>query len=271
MEGDVEQETWRDPEVSAADRVKDLMAKMTIREKLGQLYGIWLVGDGAGEVAPYQTDMTKDGAEWTELMSQGVGQLTRPYGTAPVEPVAGAKTLAKVQAEIMQAGRFGIPALVHEECLTGAAVWQAPVYPSPLCWGASFDPDLIERLGAHIGRLMSRLGVHQGLAPVLDVVRDLRWGRTEETIGEDPYLVGAIGSAYVRGLESAGVVATLKHFVGYSSSRSGRNLAPVSIGPRELADVFLPPFEMALRSGARSVMNSYTDLDGPRSPPTGRC
>ncbi len=109
---------------------------------------------------------------------------------------------------------------------------------------------------------MALLGVHQGLAPVLDVVRDLRWGRVEETIGEDPYLVGTIGSAYVRGLESAGIVATLKHFVGYSASRAARNLAPVSIGRRELADVLLPPFEMALRSGARSVMNSYTDIDG---------
>ncbi len=117
-------------------------------------------------------------------------------------------------------------------------------------------------MSAHIGAVMRRLGVHQGLAPVLDVVRDLRWGRTEETIGEDPYLVGLIGSGYVRGLESAGIVATLKHFAGYSASRGARNMAPVSIGPRELADVLLPPFEMALRAGARSVMNSYTDLDG---------
>ena len=110
---------------------------------------------------------------------------------------------------------------------------------------------------------MRSVGVHQGLAPVLDVVRDARWGRVEETIGEDPYLVGTVGTAYVRGLESAGVVATLKHFVGYSASRAGRNLAPVSIGPRELADVLLPPFEMAIRDGgARSVMNAYTDLDG---------
>ena len=115
---------------------------------------------------------------------------------------------------------------------------------------------------AQIGATMRRLGVHQGLAPVLDVVRDLRWGRVEETIGEDPYLVGLIGSAYVRGLESAGIVSTLKHFAGYSASRAARNLAPVSIGPRELADVLLPPFEMALRAGARSVMSSYTDLDG---------
>jgi beta-glucosidase len=109
---------------------------------------------------------------------------------------------------------------------------------------------------------MRRLGIHQGLAPVLDVVRDARWGRVEESLGEDPFLVGLIGAAYVRGLEGGGVVATLKHFAGYSASRAARNLAPVSIGPREFADVILRPFEMALRAGARSVMNSYTDTDG---------
>ncbi len=172
------------------------------------------------------------------------------------------RALAASQRQVMAANRFGIPAMAHEECLTGLAAWQATVYPSPLCWGASFDPDLVEAMAARIGSLMARIGVHQGLAPVLDVNRDPRWGRTEETIAEDPYLVGTIGSAYVRGLQSAGIVATLKHFVGYSSSRAGRNLAPVSIGPRELADVLLPPFEMALRAGARSVMNSYTDNDG---------
>ncbi|WP_423509688.1 glycoside hydrolase family 3 N-terminal domain-containing protein [Streptomyces xinghaiensis] len=118
-------------------------------------------------------------------------------------------------------------------------------------------------MAAAIGRDMRAVGVHQGLAPVLDVVRDARWGRVEETIGEDPYLVGTIGTAYVRGLESAGIVATLKHFAGYSASRAGRNLAPSSVGPRERADVLLPPFEMAIREGgARSVMNAYTDTDG---------
>ncbi len=136
------------------------------------------------------------------------------------------------------------------------------MYPSPLCWAASFDPALVEQMAARIGATMRRLGVHQGLAPVLDVVRDLRWGRVEETLGEDPFLAGLIGSAYVRGLEGSGVAATLKHFAGYSASRAARNLAPVAVGPRELADVILPPFEMALRAGARSVMNSYTDTDG---------
>ena len=108
------------------------------------------------------------------------------------------------------------------------------------------DFALVREMGVHIGRSMRAAGVHQGLAPVLDVTRDYRWGRTEETIGEDPYLVGTVGAGYVRGLEDAGVVATLKHFAGYSASRGGRNLAPVSMGQRELRDVILPPFEMAV-------------------------
>jgi beta-xylosidase len=256
-------EIWRDPAVAPADRVADLVGRMTLREKVAQLYGVWVGIDAvAGDVAPHQHDFASAPADFSELIRDGIGQLTRPFGTAPVDPAIGARSLARSQRQIMAAGRLGIPAMVHEECLTGLAAWCATVYPSPLCWGASFDPALVERMGAQIGEAMRRLGVHQGLAPVLDVVRDLRWGRVEETIGEDPQLVGLIGSAYVRGLESAGAVATLKHFVGYSASRAGRNLAPVSIGPREVADVLLPPFEMALRAGARSVMNSYTDLDG---------
>src|SRR5690606_33670378 len=151
----------------------------------------------------------------------------------------------------------------HEECLTGLAAWRAATYPTPLAWGAAFDPDLVAEMGAAIGRSMRQLGIHQGLAPVLDVVRDPRWGRVDECIGEDPYLVGTVGTAYVQGLQSAGVHATLKHFLGYSGSRAGRNHAPVSAGPREVADVFLPPFEMAIRDGGvRSVMNSYTEIDG---------
>src|SRR5690242_16766939 len=238
------------------------MARMTVKEKLAQLYGVWGGIDSAGEVAPHQHDFVAATFDWNTLIASGLGQITRAFGTAPVDPVNGARAVVRRQRQVMAAGRFGIPAVVHEECLTGLAAWQATIYPSPLCWGASFDPELVERMGARIGRTMRSLGVHQGLAPVLDVVRDLRWGRVEESIGEDPYLVGTIGAAYVRGLESAGVVATLKHFVGYSASKAGRNLAPVSVGPREIADVLLPPFEMALRAGARSVMPSYTDTDG---------
>ena len=262
IESRVSAQTWRDPAATPAERVSDLLSRMTIREKAAQLYGIWIgIDDAGGDMAPHQHDAAP-APDWDALIADGVGQLTRPFGTAPVHPADGARALARAQREIMTAGRLGIPAMVHEECLTGLLAWQATVYPSPLCWGASFDPGLVERMAARIGATMRRLGVHQGLAPVLDVARDLRWGRVEETIGEDPHLVGLIGSAYVRGLESAGVVSTLKHFVGYSASRAGRNLAPVSAGPREVADVLLPPFEMALRAGARSVMPSYTDLDG---------
>ncbi|MET9554395.1 glycoside hydrolase family 3 N-terminal domain-containing protein [Streptomyces sp. NPDC006645] len=236
---------------------------MTLEEKLAQLYGLWAGAspDGA-EVAPHQHDMDEPpGLE--ELIPYGLGQLTRPFGTVPVDPALGALSLMRTQERIIAGGRFGIPAMAHDECLAGFAAWGATTYPVPLSWGASFDPELVRTMAAAIGGDMRSVGVHQGLAPVLDVVRDARWGRVEETIGEDPYLVGTIATAYVRGLESTGLVATLKHFAGYSASRAGRNLAPVSMGFRERADVILLPFEMAVReSGARSVMHAYTDTDG---------
>jgi beta-glucosidase len=254
---------WRDPTVPPTERAEALLPLMTVEEKIAQLVGVWVGADAdGGGVAPHQADMM-GGISWSEVIRHGLGQLTRPFGTAPVDPVLGARSLAVSQAEIVATSRFGIPAQVHEECLTGFATWRATAYPTPLCWGAAFDPDLVEEMAGHIGRSMRAAGIHQGLAPVVDVTRDYRWGRTEETIGEDPYLVGTVGAAYVRGLESAGIVATLKHFAGYSASRGGRNHGPVSMGRRELADVVLPPFEMALRlGGARSVMNSYAEIDG---------
>ncbi|MFG3643779.1 glycoside hydrolase family 3 N-terminal domain-containing protein [Micromonospora sp. NPDC047762] len=255
---------WRDQRLSPTERADALLPKMSLEEKIAQLVGVWVGADASGEgVAPHQSDMISELPPWSTVIQYGLGQLTRPFGTAPVDPVFGARSLAASQAQIVAASRFGIPAQVHEECLTGFAAWRATVYPTPLSWGASFDPELVEAMADRIGRSMRAAGVHQGLAPVLDVTRDYRWGRTEETIGEDPYLVGTTGAAYVRGLERAGVVATLKHFAGYSASRGGRNLAPVPMGRRELADVILPPFEMALRlGGARSVMNSYAEIDG---------
>ncbi|MBQ0902272.1 glycoside hydrolase family 3 C-terminal domain-containing protein [Micromonospora sp. U21] len=236
---------------------------MTLAEKVSQLYGVW-VGASAdgGEVAPYQHEM-EEPVDLDDLLATGLGQLTRPFGTGPVDPALGALSLLRTQQRITAANRFGIPALAHEECLAGFATWGATAYPVPLSWGATFDPALIRRMAALIGADLRRLGVHQGLAPVLDVVRDARWGRVEETVGEDPYLVGTVATAYIQGLETVGVVATLKHFVGYSASRAGRNHAPVGMGPRERADVMLLPFEMAVReSGARSVMHAYTDTDG---------
>ncbi|MER5266243.1 glycoside hydrolase family 3 N-terminal domain-containing protein [Actinosynnema sp. NPDC002837] len=254
---------WADPGRPTGERVAALLAELTLEEKLAQLVGVWVGISEGEEVAPAQHEFAEPLPPWDELTKPGLGQLTRVFGTGPVEPLVGAKVLAETQRKLVANTRFGIPAMAHEECLAGFTAWQATVFPIPLAWGASFDPVTVERMAREVGLVMRDVGVHQGLAPVLDVSRDPRWGRTEETIGEDPYLVGLLGAAYTKGLESSGIVATLKHFAGYSASRGGRNHAPVHMGPREFADVVLPPFEMALRlGGARSVMNSYAEVDG---------
>lgn len=252
------------PDEGASGRVVELLGRMTLEEKAAQVVGLWVGAGADGEVvAPLQDAMLGDQPPFEEFARDGLGHLTRVFGTRPVTPAVGRRALRDAQRWLVQNTRLGIPAIAHEECLTGLAAWQATTFPTPLAWGASFDPELVERMGAAIGGSMAALGVHQGLAPVLDVVRDARWGRVEECISEDPYLVGTVGTSYVRGVQSAGVVATLKHFVGYSASRAGRNLAPVHAGPRELADVLLIPFEMAvLDGGVRSVMHSYAEIDG---------
>ncbi|MFB2556797.1 beta-xylosidase/alpha-l-arabinosidase [Herbiconiux liangxiaofengii] len=234
---------------------------MTLEEKLAQLVGYW-VDQGGEVVAPMAGEMSTS-TGYAEATEHGLGHLTRVYGTRPVEPAERAAWLWSEQRRLRTETRLGIPALVHEECLTGLAAWRAATFPTPLAWGAAFDPELVEEMGRLIGDSMRQLGIHQGLAPVLDVVRDPRWGRVDECISEDPYVVGTIGTGYVRGLQSAGVHATLKHFVGYSASQAGRNHAPVHVGRRELQDALLPPFEMAvLDGGVRSVMNSYSEIDG---------
>ncbi|QSB17446.1 glycoside hydrolase family 3 C-terminal domain-containing protein [Natronosporangium hydrolyticum] len=264
MATDNERKPWQQTDRPAAARVADLLAELSLEEKVAQLYGVWAGVETSGDdVAPHQHELADPGLDLPTLLQSGLGQLTRPFGTAPVDPTEGAKALARLQADVVAGNRFGIPALVHEECLTGFMTWQATIYPTPLAWGASFDAPLVAKMATEIGAAMHSVGVHQGLSPVMDVARDLRWGRVEETVGEDPYLVGTIGSAYVSGLQSAGVLAALKHFVGYSASVAGRNHGPISIGPRELADVLLPPFEMALQEGgADSVMASYSAIDG---------
>lgn len=258
-------EPWRDPARPAAERVADLVGRMTLREKLAQLYAVWLgesASDGGDGVAPFQHDLVAPDLNWPELIKNGLGQLTRPFGSAPVEAAAGAARLAQLQAEVRAAGRFGIPAVVHEECLTGFMTHGATIFPTPLAWGATWAPELVEEMAACIGAGMRAVGVHQALAPVLDVTLDTRWGRTEETIGEDPHLVSTVGVAYVRGVRSSGLIPTLKHFVGYSASRGARNFGPVAIGSRELGDVLLPPFLAAVQAGAESVMQSYAAVDG---------
>jgi beta-xylosidase len=241
-------------------RLSELLGRMTLDEKLAQIVGFW--EENGEAVAPLQGEFAgKPGLE--AFTRNGIGHLTRPYGTRPVSTAERGAWLWAFQRDLVTGTRLGIPAIVHEECLTGLSAWKAATFPTPLAWGAAFDPVLVTEMGTLIGRSMRELGIHQGLAPVLDVIRDPRWGRVEECIGEDPYLVGSIGTSYVVGLQSQGVHATLKHFVGYSASQSGRNFGPVHAGPREVADVLLIPFEMAILDGnARSVMNSYAEIDG---------
>ncbi|WP_433291624.1 glycoside hydrolase family 3 N-terminal domain-containing protein [Actinoplanes sp. CA-030573] len=269
---------WQDPHLPVAERVELLLAAMTVEEKVAQLGSRW-VGNDMQEaesderrtdseetlnVAPMQDVFAASGTiPLAEASRNGLGHLTRVYGSVPLTVAEGAAEVVRQHHVVLQDSRLGVPALVHEECLTGFTAFGATVYPAAIAWGATFDPELVERMAAHIGGDMAALGVHQGLSPVLDVVRDYRWGRVEETMGEDPYLVALLGAGYVRGLQSAGVIATLKHFAGYSASRGARNHGPVPMGRRELMDVILPTFETSVReAGAGSVMNSYSDVDG---------
>ncbi|MGH3652121.1 glycoside hydrolase family 3 N-terminal domain-containing protein [Glutamicibacter sp.] len=259
---------WHDASQPIATRVEALMAEMTIEEKVSQLGSFWIRpaernSNGEGNVAPMENTFSKDHASFDAEIVDGLGQITRAFGSAPLEPSEGRARLAELQRKVMAANRFGIPALAHEECLTGFTTLGATCYPASIAWGASWDPQLVGEMASLIGADMKKTGVHLGLSPVLDVVRDYRWGRVEETLGEDPHLVSELATAYVRGIQGSGVHATLKHFAGYSASRAGRNHAPVTIGHREFEDVILPPFERAVReAGVKSVMNSYSDIDG---------
>ncbi|TCN34436.1 beta-glucosidase [Kribbella sp. VKM Ac-2500] len=264
---------WQHTALTAEQRTDLLLQAMTLEEKVAQLGSRWAGNDMADvevpaeeaiNVAPMQDVFAAGGSLSLEDASRhGLGHLTRVWGSVPVTVEEGTAELIRQHEVVLEGSRLGVPALVHEECLTGFTTYGATVYPTALAWGATFDPALVERMAAAIGRDMAAVGVHQGLSPVLDVVRDYRWGRVEETIGEDPYLVAMLGSAYVRGLQGAGVLATLKHFAGYSASRAARNHGPVSMGRRELLDIILPTFETAIATaGASSVMSSYSDIDG---------
>jgi beta-xylosidase len=250
---------WRDRSLPPAERARLLTAELTLEEKAAQLGSVWLT-ESADDFAP----KLEGGPETpVDPFDGGLGQLTRVFGTEPVTVGEGVRRLRELQERVVASNRLGIPAIAHEECLTGLAAYGATAFPTPLAWAATFDEDLIGEMAEAIGSDMRALGIHQGLAPVVDVVKDYRWGRVEETLGEDPYLVSQLGVAYVAGLERAGIISTLKHFAGYAASRGARNHAPVSMGVREFADTVLPPFEAALRhGGARSVMTSYTDVDG---------
>ncbi|WP_067500631.1 beta-glucosidase [Actinoplanes sp. TFC3] len=256
---------WTDHALTPDRRAEALLAAMTLKEKIAQLGSVWpgFGMESTGDVAPMQEVFAAGNRPLRTAVANGIGHLTRPFGTRPVTAEQGRQRVVELQEAVVAGSRLKVPAMVHEECLTGFTTLGATVFPASLAWAATFDAALVERMAAAIGADMRAVGVHQGLSPVLDVVRDYRWGRVEETLGEDPYLVATLGAAYVSGLEENGIVATLKHFAGYSASRAARNHAPVPMGPRELREIILPPFETAIRvGGARSVMNSYAEIDG---------
>jgi beta-glucosidase len=250
---------YRDASNPVEARARDLLTRLTLEEKVAQMTSVWL-GSGLGE-KPRSIEELKP------LLRGGIGQLSRVVGTTPMAPAEGAALANELQRFLVEETRLGIPAIVHEECLPGLMAHGATAFPQAISLACTFDPPLLEEVTTRIRQQMRAVGAHQGLAPVLDVARDPRWGRIEETLGEDPYLVARMGAAYVRGLQGddtrTGVLATLKHFAAYAFSEGGRNLAPAHVGPRELRDVFLFPFEVAIReAGAASVMNAYQEIDG---------
>ncbi|MEF2070282.1 glycoside hydrolase family 3 N-terminal domain-containing protein [Consotaella aegiceratis] len=257
---------YQDPSKSVQERVDDLLARMSVDEKIAQMHALWLFlsPDGDHKTRSDQFTGASDPEKVKQMLGFGLGQITRPLGTRSVDPREGVKALNRLQKFFMEETRLAIPVMSHEECLSGLMAKGGTLFPSSLAYGATWNPELIERVGAAIGAEARAVGCHQGLAPVLDVARDARWGRTEETFGEDPYLVGVLASRYVRGLqgEKRDLLATLKHYAGHSASEGGRNHAPVHLGWRELNDTFLLPFEMAVKlANAGSVMPAYHDVD----------
>ncbi len=221
------------------------------------------VDQGDEVVAPMAGELASS-TRYEDASRHGIGHLTRVYGTRPVDPVERAAWLWGEQRRLRSQTRLGIPAIVHEECLTGLAAWKAATFPTPLAWGASFDPEAVEQMAATDRRIDARSRHPPGARsrarrdprPAVGARRRVHRRRTRTSSARSAPPTCAV-------CRTAGVDATLKHFVGYSASRAGRNHAPVSAGPREVADVLLPPFEMAVRDGgARSVMNSYAEIDG---------
>lgn len=260
---------YKDAQRPIPERVADLLARMTPEEKFAQMHAYWLVLSEQGDHRE-RSDMSDEfagvsaQASLQERLQLGIGQITRPLGTHIVDAHTGVRAANRLQKMLVEETRLGIPALFHEECLVGLLCKDATLFPSSLNYGSTWDPELIRHAAECIGEEARSTGCHQGLAPVLDVSRDVRWGRTEETFGEDPWLVGVMACAYVEGLQGKkrSLLATLKHFVGHSFSEGARNHAPVHLGFCELNDTFLLPFEMAVKlANAGSVMPAYHDID----------
>jgi beta-glucosidase len=255
---------YRDPGLSIEARVTDLLGQMTLAEKIAQLGSIWAFEI----VGPSGVDPDRMG----DLLADGIGEVTRLAGSTNLRPTEVAMAANAIQRHLAEETRLGIPAIVHEECLHGLLGWGAPCFQQAIGAAATFDPDLHSAVAATIRRRLLLTGARHALAPVLDIARDARWGRIEETYGEDPYLAAAMGVAYVRAIQGAdpkgedptgAIIATGKHIVGHGLAEGGLNQAPAHAGWRELRDEQLLPFEAAIReAGLGSVMPAYCDVDG---------
>ena len=254
---------YRDPSLPIERRVEDLLGRMTLEEKVGQMLCLW-----QGKRAITDRDGRFDPARAPKWFRIGVGRIERPgegHGAR-----AEAEFTNAIQRWVKDSTRLGIPVLFHEEALHGLEAEQATSFPQAIALASTWNPELVERVFAAAAAEARARGVHQVLAPVVDVARDPRWGRIEETYGEDPYLAARMGVAAVRGFQGtearigpSHVLATLKHMTGHGQPESGTNVGPAPYGERTLRDVFLYPFEVAIReAGARSVMPSYNEVDG---------
>jgi beta-glucosidase len=239
-------------------RVRELLDRMTVEEKVAQLHGIFPMD--------YFGPEGVDPERVIERTPHGVGHLCMG-GNLASEPGLLAETLNGLQRVFVEQTRLGIPAMVHNEALNGFAQDAATNFPTAIGLGATWHPDRVHAMAAVAGREARAVGVHHVLSPVLDVARDARWGRNHETYGEDPHLCAALGVAFVSGMQggdlASGVIATGKHFLGYSFTEGGLNQARSSASGRELYEVFALPFEAAIRdAGLASIMNSYSEVDG---------
>ena len=260
---------YRNAKLPSARRVKDLLGRMSLEEKAAQMVCIWrekaktLVGEDGN------FDHAKARAAFAR--GHGLGQVGRPSDAGSGKNAREMARLTNaIQKFFVEESRLGIPVIFHEECLHGHAAVDGTSFPQPIALAATFNPELVESLFS-MAALEARLrGAHQALTPVVDVAREPRWGRVEETYGEDPYLVSRLGIAAVRGFQGDGtlrgkhhVIATLKHFVGHGQPESGMNCAPANVSLRVLRETFLFPFKEVLKhAGAVSIMPSYNEVDG---------
>jgi beta-xylosidase len=258
---------YKNPKLAIDGRVSDLLNRMTLEEKVAQMLCIW----GEKKTILFDEDGNLNLSNLEYYLKDGVGQIARLSDTKVGLTAKEMAELANnLQKFFVEETRLGIPAIFHEECLHGLAGNEATSYPQPIGLASTFNPELIEEIYSTIAEDVRARGAHQALTPVVDVARDPRWGRVEETFGEDPYLVAQMGIAAVKGFQGDAtfknkkhLIATLKHFAAHGQPESGSNCGPGDFSERLLRDIFLYPFrEVIKKANALSVMASYNEIDG---------